>query len=452
MLLLQFTKEEKMEEPVTLTTEGFSLPSSPSSKDEAVTECTITMSTSSSEDVVVVVDEGGQDEEASSSSCGTSGVCRCGLDYLPPLNSKHWPQRPILIRPNPKSGTKILGIRKEKNNATASSSPEKQKYLWKPGSSKSWWTALQEEWNEDDSVPEGEEEEAGLVPPPPCCETCVILPINNGNEACGEALVADFESELWKGTVMIRIRHTNGVTTRDNNKSDDTKGYFANVNYKYEAVVRGNFKDSVPFTELFTGAKLERPVGKLPSSWIMWTASKLLKYFAPQLKVDLDTDTPTILSPLGSTARVIEVDSKEPIDYLGDERSEPAIENPERSLTGVSYDIEDELERARARKRHFDELFVAKDHGGTMWTDPSKTYTMEFLQHLFDYHKYKIDLGKMSYDMTNVLVGQPLQFMAAQGENCDRTLWAFEIWNESLLDAAQEHASAAGSSDSTSSS
>ena len=118
-----------------------------------------------------------------------------------------------------------------------------------------------------------------------------------------------------------------------------------------------------------------------------------------------------------------------------------------RSLTGQGYEVDDELERARARKKHFDQLYSENDKGESMWTDPSKTYTMEFLQHLFDYQKFTIDLGTLSYDMNDVLQGQPLQFMASHGENCDKLLWSFELWNQGLLEDAYKHASTPAPSD-----
>jgi len=44
------------------------------------------------------------------------------------------------------------------------------------------------------------------------CESCMILPINNGNEAPGETLVTDFESELFSGTLLLRVRNSEGTT------------------------------------------------------------------------------------------------------------------------------------------------------------------------------------------------------------------------------------------------
>ena len=341
--------------------------------------------------------------------------CRCGLDCMPPINPASWPQTPLLFRPDPRSGTKIIGIRKENHS----------EYLWQPkdGDSTSWWKQLHKQWGtKHDTSPDV----------PPCCHRCVILPINNGNEATGETLVADFESDLFRGSIMLRLRHVEGTTKKP---SDDTKGFFAGVPFRYESVIRGNFKTELPFTEMMTGTKLARPCGKLPPKWVMWTALKVVGFFAPQMKAQLDADKPYVLTPLGSGPRVVEVDKTAPTDFLGDERLEPTTSS--RSLTGKAYDIKDNLERARARKKHFDKLYIAKDKSSRLWTDPSKTYTFQFLQHLFDYQKFSIDLGSMHMDCKDMLGGQPMQLMAAHG---GKLLWAFEIWNECLIEDAKRHA------------
>jgi hypothetical protein len=117
---------------------------------------------------------------------------------------------------------------------------------------------------------------------------------------------------------------------------------------------------------------------------------------------------------------------------MGDDREEPTI--PEESLTGKVYVIKDPLERARARKRHFDKIFVSnkKQQGESLMTG-DKTYTFQFLQHLLDYQKASIDLGNFNYDMRDLLNGQPLQLMAEHG---DKRLWDFEMWNDLILEDA----------------
>ena len=337
--------------------------------------------------------------------------CNCSHGSLPPLDLKLWPQAPLLFRPQPSSGTKIIGIRKDGS----------KDYLWQPNKERTaWWQVLQEEWGSERKGPELS----------PCCQYCAILPINNGNEAEGDSLVTDFESDLFSGSLMLRLRHSEGTSR---NPSDDTKGFFAGKPFRYQAIIRGSYKKDLPYTELVTGTILERPCGKLPPKWVMWTALKVVGFFAPQLKTKLDIAKPYTLSPLGSAPRTVTVEENS-TGLLAQERVEPT--DPKYSLGGKAYPISSHLERARARKRHFDQLYMAKKQQPR--ADPSKTYTMEFLQHLFDYQKFSIDLGSFHLNTKDILDGQPLQLMAKHG---DSYIWGFEIWNESLLKDAKKHLS-----------
>ena len=335
--------------------------------------------------------------------------CTCNKSSLPPLDPKLWPQAPLLLRPQPNSGTRILGIRYE----------DSIEYLWKVHDNTPWWHVLQQEWGrKENPSPLGS----------PHCEFCAILPINNGNEAKGKSLVADFETSLFRGTLMLRLRHSEGTTSHP---SDDKQGFFAGVPFRYQAVIRGQFRTEIPFTELLTGTKLERPCGKLPPKWVLWTALKLVRFFAPQLKTKLDLPEPYSLSPLGSAPRSISVEDQA-TSLLSDDHVEPTT--PECSLTRKAYPISNQMERARARKRHFDQMFVAKSK--QLLTDPSKTYTMNFLQHMLDYQKFALDLGSFHMNVKDILDGQPLQLMAIHG---DHKLWSFEIWNEILLENAKKY-------------
>eukprot|EP00980_Cylindrotheca_fusiformis_P022634 scaffold9523_cov103-Cylindrotheca_fusiformis.AAC.11 len=388
------------------------------------------------------------DSTATTTTESEESCCKCccnGTYGLPPLNpTRDWPQAPLLFRPKPNSGTKIIGIRRDKDDT---------EYLWKPGMERPWWQTLQEEWGKNES---GTSSTRFETPVAPFCECCVILPINNGNEAKGESLVADFESSVFRGSLLLRLRHAEGTTKEP---SDDTKGFFAGVPFRYQATIRGTFLENLPWTELMTGTRLDRPPGKTPPKWLMWTALKVgtqrkdycpcmhreahqsytwsflfaVHFFAPQLQTRLDCERPYSISPLGSAPRTVTVTDGKPSDFLGDDREEPTT--PEQSLTGTAYPIKDALERARARKKHFDKLFGAKNKKDVLMTG-DKTYTFQFLQHLFDYKTTSIDLGSFHHDLNDLLDGQPLQLMAEHG---DTVLWDFEIWNEILLNDAKKH-------------
>jgi hypothetical protein len=337
--------------------------------------------------------------------------CSCAQSSLPSLSPADWPQAPVLLRPTPGKGTRVIGVRHGSS----------KDYFWEPGSHLSWSECLANKWG----VP------CKPAPRVGCCEHCAVLPINNGNELDDEALVIDFESDLFVGSLLLRIRYTNGTTQEP---YDDTKGYFMGMNRRYQAVVRGRFKKSIPLIQLRTGFQFDRPCGKLPAKFILRGCIKALSFFAPQLDAKMEGNKPHSLTPLGSTPQAICVDHDKAQESIQIVHSEPK-EN-ERTLLGHASQASSSLQRARARKKAFDKLFVNKSEEPR--TDLSKVYTFEFLQHLFNFENFSIELGSMlgSVALKDILDGQPLQIMAAHGEH---RLWSFDIWHENLWESAKRH-------------
>ena len=336
--------------------------------------------------------------------------CPCTHSSLPVLNPRDWPQAPLLLRPTPGSDTRIKGIRLG----------NEENYLWEPGSHLTWPQCMAKRRG----VPCQSKPRVG------CCEKCAILPINNGNEEKGESLVIDFETDLFEGSLLLRLRHSEGTTPLP---YDDNKGYFQGMNRRYQALIRGRFKENIPLTELVTGMQFKRPCGKLPPKWILRGGLKVLSFFAPQLHAKFEGDRPYSLTPLGSTPQSISVDPSE-IDLLEDIREEPT--DAKRTLLGEASLAGSSLQRARVRKKNFDKRFVQKAKEPK--ADTSKIYTFEFLQHLFNFQEFSVELGSMfgSVRLEELLAGQPLQIMAAHG---DIPLWSFDVWHECLWDKAKEH-------------
>jgi Protein of unknown function (DUF1769) len=165
----------------------------------------------------------------------TTSMTRCGCcrRFSPVVHPELWPQRPLLLRPTPGSGTKVKGIR----------FANQTEYIWDGRNSNvGWWDVLRKHWKRSQSN----------IAMDTLCRACMILPINNGNEAYGESLVTDFESELFEGTLLVRVRGAQGTSKEP---YDDTKGYFSDVNRKYQAVIQGRFKNSIPWTECLSGIR-----------------------------------------------------------------------------------------------------------------------------------------------------------------------------------------------------
>lgn len=343
--------------------------------------------------------------------------CTCKRGKRPQLDPSAWPQAPLLLRPTPGSGTRVRRIRLVKGD-----DDDDNAILWQAGQSSklTWPQALKRYWGKtDDTETSGDDCEM--------CSECMVLPINNGNEVTGETLVTDFESELFEGTLMLRLRYSNG-TTRAPYRDD--RGYFTGMNRRYQAVVRGRFREELMWTECRTGMVLDRPAGKLPAKWILKGAVKVLSFFAPHLEVKFDGPRPMSMTPLGSTPQVLAVhDPEEPYDI---EAMQAEPKNKEHTLLGEASTATNTLQRARARKKAFDKIYA--HHSQEPKTDPSKVYTFEFLQHLFNFQDFSVELGSMlgSIPLAPIVDGQALPIMASHAD-FDQRLWSFDVWHESLV-------------------
>ena len=373
------------------------------------------------------------EEEKISSS--TPPPCGCCAGRPPTVLPEDWPQRPLLLRPTPDSGTVVKGVR----------FVDSTDYLWQPGDddATTWPQALARHW--------GNYLDSNNNESTHCCEQCVILPLNNGQEPDGETLVTDFESPLFEGTLIVRIRDCHGTTDE---ATQQEEGYFHGLNRRYQVVVRGKFKTTVPLTECMTGFQyvslvpspdalalthhilhsLDRPAGKLPAKWMVNGVLNVVRFFAPQLQTCIDGDRPYSLSPLGSTPQALVVGDTS--TNLAASQQEPT--QAQHTLLGQASDAQTSLQRAKLRKKQFDKLFA--NQSSTPVTNSDATYTFEFLQHLFHFHDFCIELGSLlgSIPLAPLLDGQAMQIMACTGADRQK-IWSFDVWHECLLDDAQRH-------------
>jgi hypothetical protein len=345
----------------------------------------------------------------------STGICACCSAGIttPPLVPQDWPQCPLLFRPTPGSGMRVKGIRFA--NAT--------KYLWKVGDGHTWVQALQDHWGKPSTVAH---QDLG-------CPECMILPINNGNEPANESLVVDFISPLFEGSVLLRLRHSNGSTREPYN---DHVGYFAGVNRRYQVVIQGKPLQEIPLTQCVTGWELQRPCGKLPPKWILRGILKFVSFFAPQMEAVMDGPRPKTISPLGSTPQMLKVNGS--CQNLEVKQEEPTVH--EETLLGVASVAPTTLARAKYRKKNFEKLYTQQSP--TPVLSPANTYTFEFLQHLLNFTDFTIEMGSIlgSIPLKDVLDGQALQIMAKHDSL--GALWSFDMWHEELYSDAQRHEAA----------
>ena len=174
---------------------------------------------------------------------------------LPPPPSM-WPQAPLMLRPTPNSNTEVRGIR------YASSS----EYLNISGF--------------------GAE---------------CALPINIGAEEPGKSFVVDFETAYFVGTLLMRIRHAPAAEPNHQMPSS----YFDGKKRRFQAIIKGRFKQELSMSQCVTGQIFDRATGTLPAKWIVSSAIRLLSTLSPQLEATIDGMQPKFLAPLAATAHSV---------------------------------------------------------------------------------------------------------------------------------------------------
>jgi hypothetical protein len=371
---------------------------------------------------------------------------------LPPPPPSEWLQGNLMLRATPGSNTHIKGVR-------YSSSPSTD-YVLRPecteGSTSMSTSTMQ-------------------------------LPINNGLEKEGQCLVIDFESDLFVGTALLRVRTAAGDKA-NTNKSNNY--YFEGRQRQFQAVIRGTFKTqyhsqcqssnikNIPLHECVTGQIFDQavPKNKLPSKWVLNSAVKFLKVLSPHLSVRFD-QRPYFLSPLIPTAQTVAVE----------EQATSANEN-ENSNVGMERNLEEPCEASKSilsvlpnarqlmqdlnacktvanrvalrkqafNKHHSNSSSNTNNHEAGNHTtaeqpafDTNKEYTFEFFQHLLNLDECSMNMLGTSHDLSGMLHGQPIKCLAAHlpsnSKSCKedlamnvdmleslRYLWSFDIWHAKL--------------------
>jgi Protein of unknown function (DUF1769) len=350
---------------------------------------------------------------------------------LLPSSPLCWPQSPLMLRPTPNSQMKIRGVRYA--NSTV--------YQEFPG----------------------------------ICAGC-ILPINTGCELPGQSLVIDFESSLFVGTLLMRVKGAPAIgpaksatgtifvptsPTADAatkpTASRATPSYFDGKKRQFQVVIKGRFKqENIPMSECATGQVFDRPAGKLPARFMVNAFVKFISTLAPQLEVELDGHRPRFLSPLVATAHTViskehsaievsnssdcsmatimptkKVSQEDLVNFscyagsatMEDDVEEPSSDDPSSvimalplPMKGIHGSPGTVAQRRAVRKKAFNRL--AANGSVEPVFDTNKEYTFEFYQHLLllsEPDDFKIDMGHhIHVGLARSLNGQPIKILGTR--------------------------------------
>ena len=302
-----------------------------------------------------------------------------------------------------------------------------------------------------------------------CCDDfgkdqLMQLPINNGKEHPSRCRVIDFETNLFSGTALLRIRGSNGCweNETDSNKDSTKHDYFRKHNRKFQLVISGNFKASVTMADVMSGILLDHRLatasdyssincveglpfsdqsdgvfknvdasdkrkrvrglkrGKnthdsnLPSKWALRAAVKVAGVFSPRMDADLECAHPRILSPLCSTAQTILVSRRNGREGVSRHLETPLVEPPINSDASLVKDLHkssandhssDVTQRVQQRKAVFDAIYDAHidshDKNSSRVND-SPCFDPD-ADYTFEFLQHLVDYNDLSLDLGRVI-------------------------------------------------
>ncbi|KAL7527858.1 hypothetical protein ACHAXR_002166, partial [Thalassiosira sp. AJA248-18] len=349
---------------------------------------------------------------------------------LPP---PEWIQEPLLLVATPGSGMLIRRIRRVSDPS----------YFESPAS-------LPEVVQESDSLDNSK---------------VIQLPINNGREQPAHSWVIDFETPVFAGTALFRIRGSNDWKSPTDDSGNSKKyDYFANQNRKFQMVIRGTFKTNVIMADCTSGLLLDHPLstsrtpgmncvenciddqpcssdsqsngsagsstknkskrlrrppsrssknGSLPPKWALRAAVKVARLLSPRMDADLEGAHPRILSPLCSTAQTISVCRNSGGDNISTQLDETHAEPCPDSDASLIKDLDKSLTKkagsttnhSQQRKRAFNAAYDARVESLAKSSLPinDSPYFDTESEYTFEFLQHLVDYNDLSLDLGKIL-------------------------------------------------
>ena len=232
----------------------------------------------------------------------------------------------------------------------------------------------------------------------------------------------EFESELFKGKLLLRVRN---LENSDDEKNNDP--YFIGKKRYNQFIIQGQFKKEVKATNFVLGGEFERPLKRAPPPWIERAMTAVFNRISTGIQFRLSAKKPSVLVNLPGSIQVIRA------DLSGDEpdiSSYPIEEN--NSAFGVGLSNPDQKQKfpleIKKRKKFFSNMQKSKD----VVFDTKTVYTFEHYDNIMDYKNYIMDIGVAKFDISKIVDSEPFQIMAKDTEK-GKHLWSFQLWHEKLL-------------------
>jgi hypothetical protein len=228
-----------------------------------------------------------------------------------------------------------------------------------------------------------------------------------------------FETDSFVGTAAIWVRDLPTAP------ADMWKG----KRRRSRIAIQGRFKERICMEDVITGQEFSRATN-MPARWLVdQVLVKVARAINPSVEIGA-MSAPSVLVPVVAMAQAFAVSEPgEQPDVCGEEVEDARAVGPQlRDAAGEPVSVD-------KRKAHFSSAAARR----SAYFETDKVYTFWIYQHLVNLGTYELDLSVYRFDLAHYLDGQPMQFMMRPRGDKARPYFAFEMWHQKLLAAAQRH-------------
>jgi len=236
----------------------------------------------------------------------------------------------------------------------------------------------------------------------------------NEKESMPIGVPFDFETNLFKGKIMIRLRCGNC----DDDEKRDAFMKASKLKIQLQIVIQGMFKKAIKMNNVWFGDIYDKKLKLTPPPRIASIMHTLFSKLAPGIILDFFSDRPKVLALLGSCCHSVSVDE------FGSEPDMTALELPENTFMSSN------LESSKLRKKSLGDIRKASQY--TYRTD--KVYTFNNIDEVVDIANFRLRLPFASIDIAKIIGNQPISLRAlTNAEDSQESLFFFRVWHERIL-------------------
>lgn len=257
---------------------------------------------------------------------------------------------------------------------------------------------------------------------PEACGGTLIVKGLDRNDPCPIGIPFEFESELFKGKLLFRVRD---LENSENQEIDNL--YFGQRKTHNQFIIQGRFKKEIKAKNIVYGGEFRKPLKTRPPAWFEGFMSSIFSRINSGIQFRLSANTPSALVSLPGSVKVVRAD---PPGFEPDIATFDLEENNSAFSSSIAHSAGKSIfpVDSKSRRKFFSNTKKSKD----IVFDTETVYTFEHYDDIMDYKNYVMDLGMYKFDMTKVLDAEPFQIMAKDLEG-GKHLWSFQLWHEKLL-------------------